>query len=85
MLEDVAPAGVAMDGASIGVTSRHLPPMNVSFRARCVDGLLDYLIAVVWMHFAVAIAVKNNGRDRSRIGQSRLMIEAAALPHGEEC
>ena len=64
MLEDVAPAGVAMDGASIGVTSWHPPVLHISFRARRVDGLLDYLIAVVWVHRAVAIAVKNNGWDR---------------------
>src|SRR5262245_42830971 len=68
VLEDVAPAGVAMDGPSIGVTSRHTPAMHVSFRARCVNGLLDYLIAVVWVHCAVAIAVKNNGWDRWRAG-----------------
>ena len=68
MLEDVAPAGVAMDGASIGVTSGHPAALHISFRARCVDGLLDYLIAVVWVHCTVAIAVKNNGWDRWRVG-----------------
>ena len=68
MLEDVAPAGVAMDGASIGVTSRHPPALHISFRARCVDRLPDYLIAVVWVHCAVAIAVKNNGWDRWQSG-----------------
>ena len=68
MLEDVAPAGVAMDGASIGVTSSHLPAVHVSFRARGFDGLLDNLIAVAWVHCAVAIAVKNNGRDGWHVG-----------------
>ena len=68
MLEDEAPAGVTVDGASIGVTSRHPPALRIFFRARCVDGLLDYLIAVVRVHCAVAIAVKNNGWDRWRAG-----------------
>src|SRR5262245_15456954 len=63
VLEDVAPTGVTVDGASIGVTSCHLPAMHVSFCALCFEGLLDNLIAVAWVHGAVAIAVKNNGRD----------------------
>jgi hypothetical protein len=57
-----------MDGASIGVTSSHLPAMHVPFRARCLDGLLNNLIAIVWVHCAVAIAVKNNGRDSWPVG-----------------
>src|SRR5215475_11801617 len=68
VLEDVAPAGVAVHRAGIGVASSHLPAMHVSFRARCLDGLLNNLIAVVWVHRTVAIAVKNNGRDSWPVG-----------------
>jgi len=53
-----------MDDAGVGVTSRYPPAMHMLLRARRSDRLLKKLIAVVWMHRNVAIAVKNNHRDR---------------------
>lgn len=63
VLDDMTPAGVAMDGASIGVASSDPSAMHVAFRARRSDRLLNYLIAIVGVNCTVAIAVKNNGRD----------------------
>jgi hypothetical protein len=63
-LKDFAPTRVGMDDAGVGVTSRYPPAMHMLLRARRSDRLLKKLIAVVWMHRNVAIAVKNNHRDR---------------------
>src|SRR5262245_4177741 len=68
VLEDVASTGVAMDGASVGVTSSHLPAIYGSLRAPCFGGLRNNLSAVVWVHCTVAVAVKNNGRDFWPVG-----------------
>src|SRR5216684_5850599 len=64
VLKDSAPTRVGMDRAGIGMPSRYPPAMHLLLRARRSDRLLKNLIAVVWMHRNVAIAVKNNGRDR---------------------
>ena len=63
VLKDSAPAGVGMDRAGIGMPSRYPPAMHMLLRGRRSDRVLKNLIAVVWMHRNVAIAVKNNGRD----------------------
>src|SRR4030088_3295524 len=64
VLKDSAPAGVGVDRAGIGMPSRYPPAIHLLLRARRSQRLFKNLIAVVWMHRNVAIAVKNNGRDR---------------------
>ena len=64
VLKDSAPTRVGMDRAGIGMSSSYLPAMHLLLCARRSDRLLKNLIAVVWMHHNVPIAVKNNGRDR---------------------
>src|SRR6476619_4807723 len=64
VLKDSAPTRVGMDRAGIGMPSKYPPAMHVLLRAGRSDRLLKNLIAIVWMHSGVAIAVKNNGRDR---------------------
>src|ERR1700676_2386004 len=64
VLQDSAPPRVGMDRAGIGMPSRYPPAMYLLLRDRRSHRLLKNLIAVVWMHGNVAIAVKNNGWDR---------------------
>src|ERR1700730_16417370 len=64
VLKDSAPTRVSMDGAGIGMLYRYPPAMQMLLRGRRSDRLLKNLIAVVWMHRSVAVAVKNNGRDK---------------------
>jgi hypothetical protein len=64
MLKDCAPSRVGMHGARIGMTSRYPPALDLLLRARRFHGPFKNLIAIVRMHRNVAIAVKNNGRDR---------------------
>ena len=64
VLKDATPGRVGMDRAGIGVPLRYLPAMHLLLRARRSQELLTNLIAIVGMHRRVAIAVKNNGRDR---------------------
>src|SRR5438552_69748 len=64
VLKDSAPTRVGMDRAGIGMPSRYPPAMHLLWRVRRSDSLLQNSIAVVWMHRNVAVAVKNNGRDR---------------------
>ena len=64
VLKDSAPTRAGMDGAGIGMPSSYLPAMHLLLCARRSDRLLKNLIAVVWMHRTIAIAVKNNHRDR---------------------
>src|ERR1700688_806026 len=64
VLKDSARTRVGMNRAGIGMPSRYPPAMYVLLRARRSHRLLKNLIAVVWMHRNVAIAVENNGRDR---------------------
>src|SRR5690348_8174185 len=64
VLKDSAFARVDVDRAGIGVPARYLTAMHLPFGADGFHGLLKDLIAVTWMYGHVAIAVKNNGRDR---------------------
>src|SRR5258705_10322270 len=64
VLKNFAPTRVGVDRAGIGMSSRYPPTMHLLLHARRSHRLLKNLIAVVWMHRNVAIAVKNNGRDR---------------------
>src|SRR3977135_2406556 len=64
VLNDSAPTRVGMDRAGIGMPSRYPPAMHLLLGACRSHSLLKNLITVVWMHRNVAIAVKNNGRDR---------------------
>jgi len=63
MLQHCAPVRVAMNCAGIGMAPRYLPAVHLLL---CPprSHRLENLVAVVWMHRSVAIAVKNNGRDR---------------------
>src|SRR5712664_4076696 len=81
VLKDSAPTRAGMDRAGIGMPSSDLPAMHLLLCARRSDRLLKNLIAVVGMHRNVAIAVKNNGRDRWPVTSNYLVI-AATLPHG---
>src|SRR6478672_11294508 len=67
VLKNSAPTRVGMDRAGIGMPSRYPPAMHFLLRARRSQRLLKNMIAVVWMHRNVAIAVKNNGRDRGPV------------------
>src|SRR3979411_3554287 len=82
VLKDSAPAGVGMDRAGIGMPSRYPPAMHLLLRARRSHRQLKNLIAVVWMHRSVAIAVKNNGRDRWPVTYP--VIGPATLSHGDK-
>jgi len=84
VLKDSAPAGVGMDRAGIGMPSRYPPAMHLLLRARRSHRLLKNLIAVVWMHRNVAIAVKNNGRDRWPVTWNYPVIRPATLSHGDK-
>ena len=64
VLQYSASTRVAQDRSCIGMPSGYLPAMHRLLRARRSQRLLKNLIAVVWMDGRVAIAVKNNGRDR---------------------
>src|SRR6202043_1941187 len=84
VLKDSAPTRVGMDRAGIGMSSRYPPAMQVLLRARRSHRLFKNLIAVVWMHRYVAIAVKNNGRDRWPVTWDYPVIGPAALSHGDK-
>jgi hypothetical protein len=64
VLQHRASTRVAKDRAGIGMPSRYLPALHLLLRAYRSLRVLKDLIAVVWMHGRVAIAVKNDGRDR---------------------
>src|SRR3982074_1165297 len=82
VLQDCAPTRVAMDREGIGMPSWYLPSMPLLLRARRSHRQLKNLIAVVWMHRSVAIAVKNNGRDRGPVTYP--VIGPATVSHGEK-
>src|SRR6202043_829235 len=84
VFEDSAPTRVGMDRAGIGMPSRCPPAMHLLLRARRSDRLPKNLIAVVWMHRNVAIAVKNNGRDRWPVTRNYPVIGPATLSHGDK-
>src|ERR1700738_4557169 len=84
VLKDSAPTRAGMDRAGIGMPSRYPLAMHLLLRARRSDRLLKNLIAVVWMHRNVAIAVKNNGRDRWPVTQNYPVIGSATLSHGDK-
>src|SRR5216683_2488968 len=67
VLKDSAPTRVGMDRAGVGMPSRYQPAMHLLLGARRSHRLLKNMIAVVWLHRNVAIAVKNNGRDRGPV------------------
>jgi hypothetical protein len=64
VLQHSASTRVAQDRSGIGMPSGYLPAMHLLLCARPPHRLLKNLAAVVWMHGSVAIAVKNDGRDR---------------------
>ena len=67
VLKNFAPTRVDMDRAGIGMPSRYQPVMHLLLRARRSHRLIKNMIAVVGMHRNVAIAMKNNGRDKSPV------------------
>src|SRR6266436_3577330 len=84
VLKDFAPACVGMDRAGICMPAGYTPAMHLLLRARHSNRLLKNLIAVVWMHRNVAIAVKNNGRDGGPVTWNYPVIGPAALSHGDK-
>src|ERR1700682_6246132 len=84
VLKDSAPTRVGMDRAGIGMPSRYPPAMHLLLRARRSQRLLKDLSAVVWMHRNVAIAVKNNDRDRRPVTWNYPVIGPATLSHGDK-
>src|ERR1700730_552618 len=84
VLEDSTPTRVGMDRAGIGMPSRYAPAKHFLLRARRSHRLLKNLIAVVWMHRNVAIAVKNDGRDRWPVTWNYPVIGPATLSHGDK-
>src|SRR5437879_13099470 len=60
VLKDSASTRVGMDRAGIGMPSRDPPAMHLLLHGRRSRRLLKNMIAVVWMHRGVAIAVKYN-------------------------
>ena len=62
VLQDFAPAPIDMGRAGIGVASRYLPAMHLFLRARRTHGLFKNLVAIVWMHCGVPVAVENDCR-----------------------
>src|SRR5882757_3560469 len=85
VLKDSAPTRAGMDRAGIGMPSSYLPAMHLLLCVRRSDRLLKNLIAVVWMHRHVAVAVKNNGRDRRPAVRNDPSTRSATLPHGGKC
>ena len=85
VLNDSAPTRAGMDRAGIGMPSSYLPAMHLLLRARRSHRLLKNLIAIVWMHRYVAVAVKNNGRDRWPVARNDPATGSTTLPHGGKC
>src|SRR6266851_1708524 len=85
VLKDSAPTRVGMDRAGIGMPSRYPPAMHLLLGAYRSHRPLKNLIAVVWMHCNVAIAVKNNGWDRWLVTWNYPVIGPATLSHGDKC
>src|SRR5436190_6158830 len=85
VLKNSTPCRVGMCRAGIGVPSRYPPAMHLSLRARRSHRLRENLTAIVWMHRVVAIAMKNNGRDRWPVTYEYPAIRAAALSHRDHC
>ena len=85
MLQDFASARVGMGRAGVFMATRYSPAMHRFFRACRADGLLKNLIAIVWMHGGIAVAVKNNCRDRRPVAGNDPATGSAALPHGGKC
>src|SRR5215813_10498716 len=83
VLKDFAPARVDVDRAGIVMPSRYPPAMHLPC-ARSFHGLLEDLIAVVWMHGNVAITVKNDGRDSWPVTWNCAAIGPATLSHGDK-
>src|SRR6266851_669017 len=84
VLKDSAPTRVGMDRAGIGMPSRYPPAMHLLLGAYRSHRPLKNLIAVVWMHCNVAIAVKNNGWDRWLVTWNYPVIGPATLSHGDK-
>src|SRR3984957_6683206 len=74
-----------MGGAGVGMPSRYLPATYLFLRVRRTDGLFKNLIAIVGMHGGIAVAVKNNCRDRRPVAGNDPATGSAALPHGGKC
>jgi len=56
--------------------------MHLFLRARRTDSLFKNLTTIVWMHGGVAVAVKNDNRDRRPRRLKRPCDRSATLPHG---
>src|SRR5580704_4608002 len=79
VLQDLTFA-VGVSRAGVPMPAGYLTAKHLLLRPCCTDNLFDSLGAVVGMHGAVAVAVKNNGRDR-RAARNSLAAGAATLTH----
>src|SRR3954469_2297607 len=84
VLKDSASTRVGMDCAGISMPSRYPSAMHALLRTRRSHRLLKNLRAVVWMHSGVAIAVKNNDRDRRPATWNHTVVAHASFSHGDE-
>jgi hypothetical protein len=74
---------VGVDRAGIAVATGYLPAMHHLSGPCCSNGLFDSLRPVVGMHGAVAVAVKDNGRDH-RAARKSCAAGGAPLTHRGE-
>src|SRR5260370_7980953 len=84
VLKDFPPTRVGMDRAGISMPSRYPPAMHLLLRSRVSRRLLKKMIAVAWVHRDVAIAMKNNGRDRWPVTENYPVNGPATLSHGDK-
>ena len=74
MLKDRAAARVRVDRSGISMSSGNPTAMHRFSRVCDLHRPRDDMIAVARMHRGVAIAVKNDGRDRLPISENRRNI-----------
>ena len=82
MLQNITFA-VDVDRVGIAMPAGYLPATHLLLRSGRSESLFDSLRAVVGMHGAVAVAVKNNGWDR-RAARNSMAAGSATLTHGGE-
>src|SRR5262245_21160560 len=84
VLKHATPGRVGMDRASIGMPFGYLAATHFRLQAHSFHKTLKNLIAVVWMHRRILVAVKNNSWDRWLVSWNQLVVGPTALSHGDE-
>jgi hypothetical protein len=89
LLQDCFPVRISVDRARIGVAAGNLPATHLGLPAPGSRGLVDDVIGVSGVYDGVAIAVKDDGRDRGAVANegnvARVQrIFEITLPHGDE-